>query len=75
MIWLKRVICMDDCPNLKINLKDCTCTYPCDLKGKCCECLRNHRRHSELPACYFPPQIERTYDRSVKKFVLLQKNV
>jgi len=51
------------CPNVEANLEDCNCTYSCDLKGKCCECIRNHVPHGELPACFFPPQVERTYDR------------
>ncbi|MEM3055594.1 MAG: hypothetical protein QXM52_07830 [Candidatus Bathyarchaeia archaeon] len=64
---------MGECPNLQINLSECPCTYPCSLKGKCCECLRNHRAHNELPACYFPPEIEKTYDRSIKRFLLFHK--
>jgi len=63
----------DECPNLEINLRDCSCTYPCDLKGRCCECLRNHRVHGELPACYFPSKVERTYDRSIERFVSLHR--
>ena len=43
------------CPNVEANLEDCNCTYSCDLKGKCCECIRNHLPHGELPACFFPP--------------------
>ncbi|MEM2912899.1 MAG: DUF6485 family protein [Candidatus Bathyarchaeia archaeon] len=61
------------CPNIEINLRDCPCTYPCDIKGKCCECILQHRKHRELPACYFPPEVERTYDRSIRRFVSLYK--
>jgi hypothetical protein len=61
------------CPNMKINLENCPCTYPCEIKGICCECLLNHRLHGELPACYFPPEVERTYDRSIRKFMALHK--
>jgi hypothetical protein len=58
------------CPNLDVNLKDCGCTYPsCDKKGKCCECIRYHRERNELPGCLFPPEVERTYDRSVERFL------
>ena len=58
------------CPNLEINLSDCGCTYtPCERKGKCCECIRYHWRRNELPGCVFPPEIEKTYDRSVERFV------
>jgi hypothetical protein len=52
------------------NLKDCPCTYePCSRKGICCECLRYHLRNKEMPACFFPPEVEKTYDRSFKKFI------
>jgi len=64
---------MSECPNLKVNLACCPCTYSCDLKGRCCECVRSHRQHKELPACYFPPEVEKTYDRSIKRFVSLNK--
>ena len=56
------------------NLKNCNCTYePCPRKGICCECLAYHRSHGELPACYFPPEVEKTYDRSIRRFVSLYK--
>ena len=52
------------------NLTHCTCTYePCSHKGKCCECIRYHWRMGELPGCLFPPEAERTYDRSIAHFV------
>jgi len=52
------------------NLKDCPCTYPgCEKKGICCECLRYHRQKKELPACYFSSKTEKTYDRSIEKFI------
>ncbi|MEN2975437.1 MAG: DUF6485 family protein [Candidatus Caldarchaeales archaeon] len=52
------------------NLRNCSCTYePCSRKGLCCECLRYHWSHRELPACFFPPEIEKTYDRSLKTFM------
>ncbi len=51
------------------NLKGCNCTYePCSKKGVCCDCLRYHLAMKELPACCFPPEVERTYDRSFKAF-------
>jgi hypothetical protein len=59
-----------DCANQKENMKDCACTYgSCDKRGKCCECLRSHLKQRELPACCFPPDVERTYDRSFEKFI------
>jgi hypothetical protein len=32
-----------------------------------------HQRMGELPACYFPNDVERTYDRSIRRFVQLQR--
>jgi len=56
--------------NIDANRDKCTCTYePCERKGKCCDCIRYHRSLGELPGCLFPPDVERTYDRSIAKFV------
>ena len=56
--------------SIETNLKKCTCTYePCPRKGKCCECIEYHWRLGELPGCLFPPEVERTYDRSIARFV------
>lgn len=58
------------CPNRELNLANCTCTYdPCKRKGMCCECISHHRENNEIPGCLFPPVVEKTYDRSVKRFV------
>jgi len=58
----------------KENLKSCPCTYPgCPRKGICCECLRHHLKKAELPACCFSAEAERTYDRSIEKFIQDQK--
>ena len=58
-----------DCPNRQKNLAICTCTYSCGKKGMCCECIAYHRDRGEIPGCLFPPDAERTYDRSVEKYV------
>lgn len=59
-----------DCKNMKKNLQICNCTYePCSRKGHCCECLYYHRQMDQLPACFFNKQDERTYDRSVSRFI------
>ncbi|MBW2996020.1 cytosolic protein [Candidatus Woesearchaeota archaeon] len=56
---------MADCNN-KI---ECPCTYPgCSRKGKCCECLRYHLDNNELPACCFPEDVEKNFDRSFELF-------
>ncbi len=52
------------------NRQGCPCTYePCSRKGVCCDCLRYHLGMGELPACAFPPEVERTYDRSIERFI------
>ncbi len=57
-----------DC-HLEANKTKCNCTYePCPRKGKCCECIQYHLAMDELPACAFPDDIERTYDRSFERF-------
>ncbi|MGC8872880.1 MAG: DUF6485 family protein [Chloroflexia bacterium] len=62
--------CLVECRHHEENLKRCTCTYePCSRKGFCCECLAYHRAMGELPGCLFSPEVERTYDRSVARFV------
>jgi len=62
------------CPNREANLARCPCTWPdCSRKGMCCECLRYHLSHGELPACCFPPEVERTYDRSFRRFAQLHE--
>lgn len=54
------------------NMSMCNCTYnPCSRKGTCCDCLAYHRRSRELPACFFPNDVERTYDRSYETFARL----
>jgi len=47
------------------NKENCNCTYSCSKKGVCCDCIAYHRKLGQLPACYFPNDIERTYDRSI----------
>ena len=42
----------------------CPCTYPCGKRGKCCECVANHLRANQFPACFFSKEAEAKYDRS-----------
>ena len=51
------------------NKENCNCTYSCSKKGICCECIAYHRKLNQLPACYFPADVEKSYDRSVTKFI------
>ncbi|NLI14583.1 DUF6485 family protein [Pelotomaculum propionicicum] len=56
-----------DC-HKEANKKKCTCTYePCSRKGLCCECISYHRQNGEAPGCLFPPAVEKTYDRSLRR--------
>jgi hypothetical protein len=63
---------MSRCSNVEENRERCSCTYAgCPRKGMCCECLQYHLARQELPGCCFPPEIEQTYDRSLRRFVRL----
>ncbi len=56
----------------KENRRRCNCTYePCPRKGICCECIRFHLKCRELPACCFPDEAEKTFDRSFEFFARL----
>ncbi|MCB2146288.1 MAG: cytosolic protein [Deltaproteobacteria bacterium] len=56
------------------NQDRCNCSYdPCSRKGICCECLKYHVQMRQLPACVFPDDAERTYDRSYEHFAKLVK--
>ncbi len=51
------------------NLKDCGCTYTsCDRRGVCCDCISYHLASRQLPGCCFPPEAEKSYDRSFEMF-------
>jgi len=60
-----------ECDKAK-NLKNCNCTFSCSRKGKCCDCLTYHRELEELPACYFPADVEKTGDRSIETYLKCQ---
>ncbi|MHA1301519.1 MAG: DUF6485 family protein [Candidatus Helarchaeota archaeon] len=63
-----------DC-EIEKNIKNCTCTYlSCNKRGKCCECIKYHRVRGELPGCLFPPEVEKTYDRSIRAFIEAYKD-
>ena len=65
---------MKNCQNQKQNLANCNCSYAsCLRKGICCECVLYHRKNGEIPACFFAPEIEKTYDRSVENFIRANK--
>ena len=51
------------------NTKNCTCTYNCEKKGKCCECVAYHKSRNEVPGCLFSTAAEAKYDRSIEHFI------
>ncbi len=54
---------------VKQNAATCACTYTsCGKRGVCCDCIASHLAGKELPGCCFPPDAERTYDRSFANF-------
>jgi len=56
------------------NIKMCNCTYsPCSRKGVCCECIVYHKQIGEIPACLFPDDAKKTYNRSIEYFIKIQK--
>jgi len=60
--------------HIEKNKTRCTCTYePCDRKGRCCECFTYHWSMKQLPGCFFTSEGERTYDRSVRRFIAENK--
>jgi len=60
---------MKPCPSQDANRSRCNCTCePCPRKGRCCACLAYHLAREELPACAFPDDVERTWDRSFRRF-------
>jgi len=63
---------LSECNNEE-NKKNCICSYPCNKKGICCECIKYHWNRGEFPACFFPKDIEKTYDRTIDKFIEVYK--
>ena len=53
------------------NKTRCNCSYEsCAKKGICCECIRSHWTSGQFPACFFPSDVEKTYDRSIERFII-----
>jgi len=58
------------CPNLGDNTASCNCSYTgCDKCGLCCQCVAYHRGNNEIPACFFPDDVEKGWDRSFRNFI------
>lgn len=64
---------MRECNIIK-NKRRCNCSYePCSRKGICCECIQYHLGNDQFPACFFSDDVEKTYDRSIAKFIKTYK--
>lgn len=64
---------MKEC-NVQKNKSRCACTYePCGRKGICCDCLDYHFKSGQFPGCLFPSDVEKTYDRSIERFIEVYK--
>jgi len=51
------------------NSERCGCTYlNCSSRGLCCECIQSHLSKQQLPGCCFPPEVEKTSNRSFEAF-------
>ena len=60
---------MKEC-SINKNKTFCNCTYEsCSRKGVCCECLQYHYKSGQFPACLFPTDVEKTYNRSIDNFI------
>jgi len=57
---------------VETNKAKCTCSYlSCNRRGFCCDCVQSHLTKRQLPGCVFPPDAEKTYDRSFEHFARL----
>ncbi len=59
------------------NIAECTCSSTtCQIRGVCCDCVRNHREAGEIPGCFFPKSAELKHDRSLEYFIeVMSKNL
>lgn len=60
----------DTCKRRRQDDNGCPCTYPgCPRHGDCRACVKYHREKGQLTACFFTPEEERTFDRSIAYFI------
>jgi len=67
---------MTECNQNQLK-EDCTCTYDCPRRGKCCECISYHLKKNQLPGCAFAKisnDAEKTYNRNFEHFAQLVLN-
>jgi hypothetical protein len=63
--------------NQDVLKKECACTYDCQRRGKCCECLDYHLSKNQLPGCAFARisnEAEKSYNRDIEYFAKLVLN-
>lgn len=59
-----------ECQQSTATAVKCPCTYVgCERRGACCKCVSFHRSRNQMVACYFTPEAEATYDRSMDNFL------
>ena len=51
------------------NRAECTRTYDCERRGRCCECVAYHRSMKQIPGCFFSKEGEHSYDRSIRRLI------
>lgn len=52
------------------NSRSCSCSSTgCARRGVCCDCVAAHRAKGQLPACFFPKDVELLHDRSIERLV------
>lgn len=59
-----------ECAHKSKKNANCTCTYvSCERHGMCCACINYHRPKGQMVGCYFSPEAEKTWDRSMEAFL------
>ncbi len=56
---------------------NCSCTYDCHRRGKCCDCIEYHLSMNQLPGCAFAKiskAAEKSYNRDFEYFAQLIGN-
>ncbi|KKN37924.1 hypothetical protein LCGC14_0758460 [marine sediment metagenome] len=56
---------------------ECTCTYNCHRRGKCCECIDYYLPMNQLPGCIIAKvskAAEKSYNRDFEYFAKLIAN-
>lgn len=75
-LYQESLVSQPVCANQSSKFDACPCSYQgCPRHAKCCECIQSHVSRQQLPACCFPSDAERTYDRSFAKFVETYKHL